>query len=327
MKRSSSMSRRAWVSAAGAGAALATGLPLTRAAVADATSSAGIAAGAAQSAVATRRARQTPLDLDTAQGNLDGFLKTRSDIGGKPSMTWASGTVWAQIPGRKGQPLMRTQALNMTRCIQDATGYQFLQRECVIFCDLKSGEPIERWFNPYVDRDVDVFHIRNSSVSSHYDVNGPKGPYRMDYQENGGEVVFFNDLLYFGPSPLNIEEYPTYASSNVYEGAGLYHWHTNRAALDDPRVTSAPTVTSHTGVRQWLPWMEMGAWTGQLILPSRGRKLPRGADEVPAAFRGWLEKNAPEYLQPPGLEQREERRTFYGEFKQHIDAKRKARAP
>lgn len=276
----------------------------------------GSAAGAAQ-------AKTTPLDLSGPQGNLDGFLKTRSDIGGKPSVTYAYGTVVTKIPGRKSRVLMQTHAVNVTRCIKDATGYQFLQRECVIFCDLKTGQPLTSWFNPFTDRECEVFHIQNESVSSHYDINGPRGPYHMDYLELAGDVTFYNDLFYSSPSPLSIEDYPAYAQSNVYEGAGLYHWHTTRQELDNADLTSADTRTSHIGVRQWLPWMEMGGWEGELVLPSRGRKLrERGVADIPKDFRAWMEKNMPIYLESPPLEQKEERRSFYGEFKKHIDAKR-----
>lgn len=271
------------------------------------------------------QAKSTPLDLSPGQGNLDGFLKTRSDIGGKPSVTYAYGTVVSKIPGRKSRVLMQTHAVNVTRCIKDATGYQFLQRECVIFCDVATGEPLKTWFNPYIDRECEVFHIQNTSVSSHYDAVGKNGPYKMDYLELAGDVTFYNDLFYSSPSPLNIEDYPTYAQSNVYEGAGLYHWHTTRKELDNADITSAETRTSHIGVRQWLPWMEMGAWEGELVLPSRGKKLrERGVADIPKPFLAWMEKNMPIYLEPPSLEQKEERRTFYGEFKKHIDDKRAA---
>jgi hypothetical protein len=271
------------------------------------------------------QAKTKPLDLATPQGNLDGFLKSRSDIGGKPSVTYASGTVVSKIPGRKSRVLMKTHAVNVTRCLKDATGYAFLQRECVIFCDVKTGEPLKSWFNPYIDRECEVFHIQNSSVSSHYDVNGKNGPYHMDYQELAGDVTFYNDLFYSSPSPLSIEDYPAYAQSSLYEGAGLYHWHTTRKELDNADITSAETRTSHIGVRQWLPWMEMGAWEGELVLPSRGRKLrERGVADIPKPFLTWMEKNMPIYLEAPGLDQKEESRSFYGEFKKHIDDKRAA---
>lgn len=294
----------------------------------------GVAATAAAASTATAAslgsksagARTKRLDLDTPEGNLDGFLKVRSDISGQGSVIWAAGMVWSHVAGRKARPLMRTQGLNLTRCVKDATGYIFLQRESVYFCDLETGEPLKTWFNPFIEREVEVFHFQNESVSSHYDLNGAKGPFHMPYVENSGDVSFHQDLFYSAPSPLNVEEYPAYAASNTYEGAGLYNWHAKRADIDNPNLSSVPAVISHTGVRQWVPWMEMGAWEGGLVLPSRGKKLVGGVADLPKPFLTWLEKNAPMYLTWPPLEQKNQVNTFYDEFRKHIEAKRAGRA-
>ncbi|MDX2224385.1 MAG: DUF1838 family protein [Rhodospirillaceae bacterium] len=112
---------------------------------------------ATAAAAPARAATGTALDLSPGWGNLNGFLKTRSDIGGAPSVTYAYGTVVTKIPGRKARVLTQTHAVNVTRCLKDATGYQFLQRECVIFCDAASGAPLKTWLNPFIDREVRRF--------------------------------------------------------------------------------------------------------------------------------------------------------------------------
>ena len=278
----------------------------------------GLAAVAGQA----RAAAPVHLDLETPQGNLDGFLKTRSDIGGQLSLSWNSGLIYSNIPGQRARALLLGQTVKATRCIKDAKGYTFLQRECLIFSDRATGTPLKTWFNPFTERTVEVFQLQNASVSSHYDLNGPNGPYHMTYVEHTGDVTFYSDLFYSSPSELSLPEYAPYSGSNLYEGAGLYHYQCKRADLDNPDLTSAPSTYSHTGIRQWLPWMEMGSWVGHLVLPSRGKKLANGAADVPRAFRTWIEKNAPEYLESPTLNQGDERRNFYGEFKKYIDAKR-----
>lgn len=62
-----------------------------------------------------------------------------------------------------------------------------------------------------------------------------------------------------------------------------------------------------------------------MVLPSRGRKLrERGVADIPKPFLTWMEKNMPIYLEAHDLDQKEESRSFYGEFKKHIDDKRAA---
>jgi hypothetical protein len=70
----------------------------------------------------------------------------------------------------------------------------------------------------------------------------------------------------------------------------------------------------------------MGAWAGYLVLPSRGKKLPNGAGDLPRVLRTWLETNAPRYLEAPTMAQKDERHNFYDEFQKYIDAKRAASA-
>lgn len=265
------------------------------------------------------------IDLDTPQGNLDGFLKVRSDIAGNTAVIWAEGSVYGHIPGRKAQRLMKTQGVNLTRCLKDSTGYTFLQRESVYFCDLETGLPVDTWFNPYTEKETQVFHFQNESVSSHYDLDGKRGPFHMPYIENSGDVSFFHDLFYFAPSPLSVEEYSPYVGSDIYDGAGIYNWHAKRADIDNPDLSKVPAAISHTGVRQWAPWMEMGSWKGGMVLPSRGKKLMGGVEELPRHFLKWLEKNAPIYLESPPLEQKNQVNTFYGEFRKYVDSKRSKR--
>lgn len=268
------------------------------------------------------------LDLDTPEGNLDGYLKVRSSIDGETSVIWAEATVWSAFPdtpSRKAMKLFKLQGVNLTRCIKDATGYTYLQRESTYFCDLETGLPVDTWFNPYTDRKVKVFHIQNESVSSHYDLHGKNGPYHTPYIENSGDVTFYTDLFYSAPSPLNVEQYSPYAASDTYNGAGLYTWHAKRADIDNSDIATTPTVLSHVAIRQWAPWMEMGAWAGGLVIPSRGKKLMKGVSQLPNHLLKWMEKNAPIYLEAPPVSQKAQRNTFYGEFKKYVDEQRKER--
>ena len=273
--------------------------------------------GAAQRAQGATR----HLDLEQPWDNLEGYLKARSDISGEQSVTWRTGTVRSFIPGRKSRLLMLVHNLKCTRCYKDATGYEFLERECLIFSDPATQQPLTSWFNPFTERTVEVFQLQNASAGRHIDAEGAGGPFHMDYVEHSGDVIFHSDLLYSSPSALSLDEYAPYAASDLYEGAGIYNYQARRAELDDGSLASVPVTVSHTGVRQWLPWMEMGAWAGGIIVPSRGKKLAR-VEEVPQPFLGWLEKKSPEFLKAPTLEDKGTPKFYYQHFREHIDRRR-----
>ncbi|MCB2106910.1 MAG: DUF1838 family protein [Rhodobacteraceae bacterium] len=292
-------------------------------------------ASALAASVATSAARAaTGLNLEDPWDNLTAYLKARSDISGAVSVSWTSGYVYSHIPGQKARVLLLGQGVKCTRCIKDERGYEFLERECVIFSDPATAEPISTWRNPFTDRTVEVFHIRNASAGYHIDaLGGPedggsagaggaasKG-FRMNYMEHTGDVTFYDDLFYVSPSKLSLRDYAPYTAADVYEGAGIYHFHTKRADLDNPDLSSVPVTTSHTGIRQWLPWMEMGQWAGGVVLPSRGKKL-KNVGEIPRPLLTWLEKNSPEFLDAPTARDKDKQKFFYEQFREHIDKKR-----
>jgi hypothetical protein len=284
-------------------------------------------AGTAESEASVTRPKPAArhLDLETAWDNLTAYLKTRSDISGKPSLSWTSGHIYSHIAGQPARRLLLGQGVKCTRCVRIATGYEFLERECVIFSDPDTAEPLQTWRNPFTGHVVEVFHIRNLSAGNQLSAAGPDKSFHMPYMEHSGDVTFYDDLFYSKPSSLNVFGYSAYVGSNLYEGAGIYHFHARRADLDNPDLSAVPATTSHTGLRQWLPWMEMGAWSGALVLPSRGKKLPNGVADLPQPLRGWLEKNSPEFLEAPTLaDQANNQKRFYDQFRDHIDRKRAA---
>ncbi len=260
------------------------------------------------------------LDLEDTKDNLDAYIKTRSDVAGADAPLWTTGQIFSFIPGQRSKLLFKTTGLAISRTVKDDTGYAWLNRECLYFQDPVTGEVLERWFNPYIEREVDVFHIRNSSVNNRYDYEGEQGAFYAPYVEHTGDVIFYNDLMFFGPSPLDVEEYPAYVGSPHYQGAAVYNHHAKRADLEDPDLGAAPATLSWVSNRQWAPWMEMGSWAGGMIASTHGKKLVSVKD-LPGDILDYMEANDPEYLSSP--EQVDMSRTsFYEEFRKHVENKR-----
>ncbi len=110
---------------------------------------------------------------------------------------------------------------------------------------------LETWMNPFTEREVPVFHIRNIHVNSRFDYEGESGPVLQPYIEHTGDVIFYWDLMFFGKSPLSIEEYPPYVGSPYYQGASVYDHHVKRADLENPDLGAAPASVSWVSNRFW----------------------------------------------------------------------------
>lgn len=283
-----------------------------------------LAAGAAATSLKSASGATQALDLDTPAGNLEGYIKARADTAGGEVIFWSQGMIHSHIPNRKPRALFGTEALTISRVERTDYGFAWYNREALFYTDAETGEVINDWHNPFIERSVPVFHLRNPYVNSPYRVEGERGPWHYDYHGNGEDVIFYRDLMFFGPNPMDREEYPAYVGSDFYQGAGLYNFACKRPDLDNPELTSIPCVSTWSSMRQWFPWMEMGQWEGGMVASTRGRKLMNGKSEIPAKFREYLEKNDPEYLKAPqqGVN---ERTSMLEEFKTYVDGKRDAK--
>ncbi len=280
----------------------------------------GVAASVPGNANANANANRRPLDLEDPRDNLDAYIKTRSDVSGADAPLWSTGQVWSYIPGQRSKLLFRTTGLAISRTVTDEAGYIWLNRECLYFQDPETGEVIDRWTNPFTEKEVQVFHIRNIHVNSRFDYEGGNGPGLKPYMEHMGDVTFYSDLMFFGPSPLSMEEYPAYVGSPYYQGASVYNHHVKRADLENLDLGAAPAIVSWISNRQWAPWMEMGSWAGGMVISTRGKKLAKVTD-LPEDILGYMEKNDPEYLRSPE-EVTGDTTSFYEEFRKYVDGKR-----
>lgn len=281
------------------------------------------AAGIAASAPGAAGAARTPLDLENPRDNLDAYIKARSDVSGADAPLWSTGHVWSYIPGQRSKLLFRTTGLAISRTVRDEDGYDWLNRECLYFQDPETGEVIDRWTNPFTEKEVRVFHIRNIHVNSRFDYEGADGPELKTYMEHMGDVTFYSDLMFFGDSPLSMEDYPAYVGSPYYQGASVYNHHVRRADLENPELGAAPAIVSWISNRQWAPWMEMGSWAGGMVISTRGKKLAKVTD-LPADILDYMQKNDPEYLRSPE-EVTRDTTSFYEEFRKYVDEQRAGR--
>ncbi len=279
-----------------------------------------IVAGAAAVSGTPSAAAARALDLEDPVDLLEAVVKVRNDISGEQAMTWSAGYVWSRIDGRESQILLRTEAITVTRALKRDWGYVWISKEALYFEDPDTEDVIESWRNPFLDRDVQVFQLRNDTVNYEYRYDAP-GAWAPRYVENSGDVLFYNDLFFMAPSPMSPADYPRYVGSDYYQGAGIYNFAVKRADLDDTAVTSAPSTSSWTSVRQWLPWMEMGSWAGGLVVTTRGKKLPNGAADLPPKFRRYLETSDPGFLEVSSEPVLGKNRFFYEQFKDYVDAR------
>ena len=230
--------------------------------------------------------------------DLRAFMKVRASLDGSDAVQWFAGTVHAWFPTEHRQ-LFRIEGYNVARAVEADGGYDLLSREVAFYLDPTSNQPLERWPNPFTERDVEVLHIWNDPVNFRFRLEGPYGAWYVPVTEVGEVVVFTSDVFLSYPSPLPRSRYPDNSQDDTYHAAELFQFFARRADIDDPALASAPVQTSWTRLGPWLPWMGMGDRPGQLVYHCQGGELAGGFAALPTWLRERVEAERPEFTTAP----------------------------
>jgi hypothetical protein len=206
----------------------------------------------------------------------------------------------------------------MSRYEKSDGGYLRLHREIGYYTDLKTGEVIRRWFNPWLQREVDVIPIQNDPVNRRYTAQNSN----YSFNVSGDDIVFYREVPLRYPNPLDRATYPLNSSGDFYEAMEMFTTFIRRDQLDNPKLTSVPSTGTWTRFGPWLPWMEMGAHQGYLVYHSRAFKPANGLEGLPVRLREYIAKDNPKYLSAPE-KFTEPDETSWTYFKKALDERRK----
>lgn len=281
----------------------------------------GVAAGGAALAACAPEApsepaaRREPIDFSDPVQSMRSFIKLIGDL--DPTVetpSWFAGTLYADVRrDRPLKPLMGVEGFGVLRTERKSDmSYHIFNRELAFYTDLKTGEYLDTWVNPFTKEECDVKPIHNMTVNAHMIVSEKVGTaIEMDFDGNLMEVPLplkwlnIGDKLFsdFGvhtmfPNELKPAEWPRESSGPVVRIAEIFQRVADLAELENPDVTSADYSGTWTRVGPWLPWMRQGQADGNLVFSTFMTKL-KSADELPARFKARIEERLPEYFIAP----------------------------
>lgn len=270
-------------------------------------------------AVAAAAGKARHVDLADPAQRLEAYIRANGDTSGKPVVSYGTGTVYGYAPGEKPRPLFGLEVVGVSRYQKIDGGYLRLHREIGYYTDLASGEVIKRWYNPWLQREVEVIPIQNDPVNRRFTVQ--ESGYRFDV--SGEDIVFYREVPLRYPNPLDRATYPLNSSGDFYEAMEMFTTFVRRQQLDDPRLTSVPSTGTWTRFGPWLPWMEMGAHQGYLVYHSRAFKPANGLEGLPPRLREYIARDNPKFLEAPER-YTEPDETSWTFFKRTLDARKRA---
>ncbi len=265
------------------------------------------------------------LDLSSAEANLQAMRRIQcSAKDGETVVFGWTGTAFSRVPGERDRRLFRLEGMNIRQCgpleggSSDAE-FRILTREIMLYLDPKTGEILRRWNNPWTGKTVDVIHVSNDPVNQVWTMKGRDGrPLSLPFVIQGEQWSLNMTVPLFYPNPLG-GEYQDYVGG-AYHATEMFNFFGRVNELENPEMDSIPVAVGWVRLSSWLPWMEMGDRAGLMYFHTAGRKLD-SFEQLSEQMRAEIERNYPEYVNPPPLDDQRRNETSWSFFRKVLDAR------
>ena len=262
-----------------------------------------LAAGAAAAALGSAMAGAAQLNPKVPADALALSRKIACSMkDGQAATFWWHGEVFSRRDGEADKHLFNVEGMNIRACAKasDGEGFNLVSRELLLYTDVKTGELLKTWVNPWTGETVDVLHVANDPVNGKFRAKTRSGePYVWDGTISGGTWWQTTTVPLFYPNPLG----GAYQAEvgGTYHATEMFNFFGEAASLLDSTKPAKNVQVGWVRISDWLPWMKMGGRDGMVYFHTAGRKL-NSFGELPKLVRNEIKKNYPDYDSPPPLD-------------------------
>jgi len=231
------------------------------------------------------------LDLSNPQDSLNVYAKLVGSTAAESVHYCYSGTIYGVIPGELSRPVLDFAGLVKSVWWPNDDG-TFSQRvyDVGYYADMDSGEPVEEFLNPYTNKLNQPVHFRV----------GPneftRKAERRDLKVSGNDIWLQETLALEMPNWLDPEEWPLASTGETVRFRYIETYRGRISDIENPEISSAPSLFSWSALTDWYPFMLMGQRPGHLHWLGLGRKISSFA-EMSIQTLNYFEANLPEYLE------------------------------
>ena len=179
---------------------------------------------------------------------------------GKYVNGYVTGMVLGVRDGEAVRPLFGFEVFSSIRVVkQPNDSYQRMCRELIFYRDLKTGEMMDSWLNPYTNEEVRVVDVANDPfnyvISEYYPdppsygglnaVKPPRRPFLRDWALlNDDTVIMQSDIHLYYRNALDPAVWQRESSGPMNRVSEMFRYQIRRDDLENPELTHLP----HTGV-------------------------------------------------------------------------------
>jgi hypothetical protein len=288
---------------------------------------AGMMGGAAVLRSAAGHAAGKSLDWDNPYDNLYAFGKIWAGYG-EPQIGAFHGLMYARIGARRLLPLFGYTGTGVMQSRLDAEGNMWIRgKETGYFTDLATGDVLDTWDNPFTGERVKVFNFYNPRMGGKLTAEMPrfamgaardeatlmnegthragdgKVPFLLPFQVFGDDLMLAWDYAHEYTNPVTPERWPKASTGPRISPSEHFTFTMSLKEMQDRSAPACRYTAGFSRLSQWWPWMRMGghelAESGVLFGRMFSHKGLKGYGDVPPKVLAYIEKHAPEYLEPP----------------------------
>jgi hypothetical protein len=270
------------------------------------------------------------LDFSDPRDNLYAFGKIWAGYE-EPVIGGFHGLMYARLPGKRLVPLFDYTGTGVMQARIEPNGdLSIKSRETGYFADLRTGEVLEYWDNPFTGERCEVYHFYNDVIGGRLTTEiptflaggnaesptrmnegtqfpGPDGryPFILPFRQHGDDVFLSWDYAHEYANPVTPEGWPGYSTGPRVTPSEHFTMHCSRRALEDRDLPTVRMVAGFTRLSECWPFMRMGRAKDPAVreLTLFGRQFSHkglgGVGDVPPKVLAYIEKHAPEYLTLP----------------------------
>lgn len=267
------------------------------------------------------------LDYTNPRDNLYAFGKIWSAYD-EPVIGAFHGLMYVRMPGKRMVPVFGYAGTGVLFARIDEQGDLWVKsRETGYFTDLKSGDVLERWDNPFTGKTVAVYHFYNDVLSGKISTEIPlffmggasdsptlmnegtafpdpdgRYPFILPFQQYGNDLMLSWDYTHDYANPVTPEGWPRSSTGARITPSEHFTFQVDKAELEDRSVPSSRMTAGFSRVSECWPFMEMGntEFSGATLFGRmHSHKGLKGYGDVPPKILAYIEKHAPEYLTLP----------------------------
>jgi len=275
----------------------------------------------ASSVIASNALAGPVYDLRNPEHNKEVYARMVGDT--DPTKTkpgWYSGYVSGVQDNNKIVDLVGFEGFSHAKLLPQPDGsYHKVLREVGLYTDLRSGEVLEEWKNPYTGEMVKTVPVANDpfnqkvaaffelppsygGLNKEADAAPPKIPLILPWKQRGNEIHMERHIHLFYPNALQPEKWPRESAGKMARVTEAFSHFIDPANIQNATATSVPYTGTWNRVTPWLPWMLMGQTQGHCqyqCYMGGGQDLEQ---MVSRNVLDYVEKHYPKYMTAPGPE-------------------------